>query len=301
MNDLLALRLFCRVVERGSFSAVAREEGVSQPNVSRRVAQLERDLQAQLLTRTTRKVALTDAGRAFYERVRPALRHLTEAEADLRSGVSAVAGSVRVAAPGAFGQRFVVPALLDLMREHAGLQVQLLLNDASVDLIGEAIDVAVRIASGAPSSFKQRRIGEARQVVVASERYLRRAGTPTQMGDLAAHAWVLARTTLAAMDAARGTSAFSQLPVIVPRFLCDDIQAVSEAVRADLGLSVLPRWMVSEELESGKLLQLWPELALPGAPILALFASTRVPVRIRAVVDAIAARVASDPATRREP
>lgn len=299
MNELVALRLFCRVVERGSFSLVGREAGLSQPTVSRHVAELEQHLGVQLLSRTTRRVTPTDAGRRFYERVSPALHHLAEAATDLQLGVDDLAGNVRVAAPAAFGHHFVVPALTELMGQHPGLQVQLLLSDSSVDLVGEAVDVAVRIATVAPSSFKQRRIGDARQVAVASARYLERAGTPTRIEEAGGHAWVLARTTLAAIEQLRMRPEFASVPALRPRFLCDDIQAVAAAVRADLGISVLPRWMVSDALGTGSLRCLWPGVELPSAPVVALFAPAPVvPLRIRAVVDAIADRVLADAATR---
>lgn len=298
MNELAGLRLFCRVVERGSFSAVAREFGVSQPSVSRRIAELEAYLGVQLLSRTTRRVAPTLVGRDYYARVSGALRNLAEAETDLRSGVTEVAGRVRVAAPAAFGRRFVLPVLTGLMREHPGLEVQLLLSDSSVDLIGEAIDIAVRIVTIAPLSFKQRRIGSARQVVVASTKYLQASPLGVDLEHAAEHAWVLAQTTLAAIDQLRASPMFAALPTFRPRFLCDDIQAVLGAVRADLGISVLPLWMVSDELARGSLTQLLPELVLPAAPIVALYAPTpAVPPRIRTVLDGIAELVSVDPAT----
>ncbi|MCB9586241.1 MAG: LysR family transcriptional regulator [Polyangiaceae bacterium] len=298
MNELAALRLFCRVVERGSFSAVGRELGLSQPSVSRRIADLEAHLGVQLLTRTTRKVAPTAAGRGYYDRVRGALRTLSEARTELSSGVGEVAGSVRVAAPAAFGRQFVLPVLVDLMGKHAGLQVQLLLSDSSVDLIGEAIDIAVRIATVAPQSFRQRRIGNARQVVVASSEYLRSSAAGLRPEHAGEHCWVLAHTTLAAIEQLRGTPDFAAIPTIRPRFLCDDIEAVSSAVRAHIGVSVLPLWMVSDDLRNGTLIQLMPELPLPAAPVVALYAPTPVvPSRIRTVLDGLALQVAADPAT----
>lgn len=272
---------------------------MSQPTVSRHVSDLETRLGVRLLSRTTRVVTPTDAGRAYYERVSRAIGELSEATHEVVAGGEALVGMVRVAAPSAFGRRFVVPAIERVLEQHAEVRVEALLSDLSIDLVAEGVDIAVRIVALGPGTFSQKRLGDARQVVVASPAYLQRRGVPESISDLANHEAVLATTTRSAMSSMRASGMIPQLPEIPLRYVSDDIDSVAELARAGLGVSVLPLWMVSDDITSGRLERLLQDLPIPGAPIVALWSSGRqLPRRARAVLDQIHAFVQSDPATR---
>jgi DNA-binding transcriptional LysR family regulator len=162
MSDRLeALRLFSRVARTGSFSAAGRELGLSQPSVSRIVADLEREVGAALLTRTTRAVTLTEAGSDYLARIEPILSALEEADHAAR-GTGELRGVLRVAVSSSFAVREVIPRLPAFLAPHPALRVDLLMNDQRQDLLGEGIDVALRFGALADSTAIARRLGTAR-------------------------------------------------------------------------------------------------------------------------------------------
>jgi DNA-binding transcriptional LysR family regulator len=299
MDQLLALRAFCRVVERRNFSAVARDFGLKQSTVSRLVVELEQRVGVRLLTRTTRMVTPTEEGRSYYERVAPAIGELAEALQDIGEKSKQLAGSVRIAAPAAFGRRFVVPAVAEALRAHEQLKVEVLLSDLSVDLVAEGVDFAVRVAASASGTFSQRRLGEARQVIVASPSYLDRQGRPAGLADLPAHTFVLCTSTRTAMLELRASKQLPFAPESATRYLSDDIDSVAEMVREGVGIGVIPLWMVARELESGAIERLFPQYPIPAAPIVAVYSSGRqLSRRARYMLDEVAKRIGGDPSTR---
>ena len=170
MSDRLKdLELFVRVAETGSFSRAGREAGYAQPTVSRMIGAMEARLGVKLLTRTTRKVVLTDAGTALLERARTALAEVEEAENAAR-GADALSGTLKVATPVTFGAREVVPALGPFLEEHPGLTVALLMADRRVDLVEEGVDLAIRLGPLGDSSFVSRRLASAPPVSKARRR-----------------------------------------------------------------------------------------------------------------------------------
>ena len=185
MSDRLReLTAFVRAGETGSFSRVARELGVSQPSISRMVADLEARLGVKLLLRTTRHVTPTDAGRVFLERARQILGDLDDAE-NAASGVDSLRGTLRVALSGAFGTREVIPRLPGFEALHPKLGIELLMSDRTEDLIAEGADMALRLGSLPDFGFGARSLGKAPRLVVASPGYIARKGTPQTTADLA--------------------------------------------------------------------------------------------------------------------
>ncbi|PTT92969.1 LysR family transcriptional regulator, partial [Pelomonas sp. HMWF004] len=173
MDRLTAMQTFVRVVESGSFSAVAREAHTTQSAVSKQVAALERELGACLLSRTTRSLALTEEGERYFEQARRLVAEIAEAENSLRQGEQQLTGWLRVAASVGFGRLKLLPLVKSFLAAHAGVKIDLRLNDGFVDLVEQGIDVAVRIGELADSSLVARRIGTSRRVLVASRQYLR--------------------------------------------------------------------------------------------------------------------------------
>ena len=188
MSDRLsALRLFVRVARAGNFSRAAREFGLSQPSASRIVATLEGEIGASLFTRSTRALALTEAGVEYLARVEPVLAALDEADHEAR-GTGELRGVIRVAAASSFTVHAVIPRLPDFLKDHPRLRVELLMNDLRQALISEGVDVAFRFGPLDDSTATARRLGSIQRVLVASPAYLRRAGRPKVPADLNSHA-----------------------------------------------------------------------------------------------------------------
>jgi LysR family transcriptional regulator for bpeEF and oprC len=292
---LASLQTFFRVVERESFRAVARELGVSQPTVSRQIAALEADLGVRLLHRTTRKVSATDAGRALYERAVGPMQELVAAEDDVRAGASALTGVVRIAAPGALGRRLVLPAAAAVVAAHPGLAIDLHVSDQRVSLVDRRVDFAVRVGAQVETSLSVRKLGVSEQVLVASRAYLRRSKRPRTMADLRGHAFVLRADGGAASTALRTELARVGARIV---FASDDVEAAYAAILAGLGVGMLPRWLVDDELESGKLVRCLADMPAPSAPVFVVRpTSSWMPRRARllytAVVDALSRALAT--------
>lgn len=188
MDRLGALVAFCRVVEAGGFSAAAAELNVSHTVMSKQVHQLESMLGAQLLNRTTRRLALTEAGQAYYERARRILEDLQEADLAVTQHHATPRGTLRINAPMAFGTLDVALWLPRFMARHPDLKIDLVCNDRFVDLIEEGFDVALRLAHDLPdSSLMAKRLASSKMLLVASPAYLEKHGTPRIPQDLAKH------------------------------------------------------------------------------------------------------------------
>src|ERR1700733_13004147 len=187
MDRLAALEIFVRVVDTGSFSAVARHQRIGQPAVSKAVVQLEEWLGVSLLMRSTRNVVPTEAGRVFYERAKRTIEEADEAVLAAQGSARGLSGSLRVSASICFGRLHVIPSLASFLAEHPNLDLELVLDDRLVDLVNEGIDVALRTGAMPNSNMTARRIAEGRSVVVATPAYLQRHGTPMSPGELSSH------------------------------------------------------------------------------------------------------------------
>ena len=186
MDRLDAMSILAAVVEAGSFTAASRRLGVPLPTVSRKVAELEAHLRARLLIRTTRKLTLTDAGEAYLAASRNILEQVAEAERAVSGEYLTPRGDLAIAAPIVFGRLHVLPAVTAFLAAFPDIDVQLVLSDRNADLIGDQIDLAVRIGSLHDSSMVAVRVGSVRQVVCASPDFLATHGVPKTPGDLAA-------------------------------------------------------------------------------------------------------------------
>src|ERR1700716_1213323 len=191
MDRLAALEIFVRVVDTGSFSAVARYQRIGQPAVSKAVVQLEEWLGVSLLMRSTRSVVPTEAGRIFYERAKRTIEEADEAVLAARGSARSLSGKLRVSTSVCFGRLHVIPNLSAFLAEHPDLDIDLVLDDRNVDLVNEGIDVALRMGAMPDSHMTARRIAEGRRIVVAAPAYLKRRGTPMSPGDLISHQAVM--------------------------------------------------------------------------------------------------------------
>lgn len=183
-NDMNA---FVRVVEKGSFAAAAADLALTPSAVSKIVTRTEQRLGVQLMTRTTRRIALTAEGETYYRRCRDILAAIESAEAEVATAGGSLQGAIRVSASTSIGRYQIAPILPDFLARHPGIEIVLNATDRQVDLVAEHIDVAIRTGALADSTLVARRIAEAGRIICASPAYLAKHGTPAVPGDLVSH------------------------------------------------------------------------------------------------------------------
>jgi len=187
MSSLADMEIFARVVAAGSMSAAARDLGLSPAVVSKRLGRLEERLGTRLLQRTTRQIALTEAGQGYHERVLAILSNIEEAEAFVARRSADARGTLKISAPTTFGRMHIAPYLVPFMRANADLTVNMQLTDEMVDIVGDGYDLAIRIAELSDSTLVARRLAPVRRILVASPGYIAERGTPQTIEDLQDH------------------------------------------------------------------------------------------------------------------
>lgn len=276
MDRFREMETFVRVVDTGSFSAAARQLRVGQPAVSKSVADLEGRLGVRLLVRSTRRVAPTDAGVTFYERAVRALSEANEAEAAAAGLGVGLEGRLRVSVPVTFGRLHVVPRLGTFLERHPKLRIEVVMDDRTVDLLEEGIDVALRLGEQGDSALAARKIGETDRLVLASPKYLERRGMPESPADLLEHEGVVYSQQVGGEQwtLRRGTSETS---IRIPsRLWLTAAEGVREAVIAGLGLTISSRWMFAPEIESGAVVQVLKEWTLPSMSLWSVYPAGRL-------------------------
>ncbi|NJM98964.1 MAG: LysR family transcriptional regulator [Phormidesmis sp. RL_2_1] len=255
MDKLESMRAFTEVVKHSGFAAAGRQMGLSRSVVNKLVAQLEADLDVQLLQRTTRKVSLTDTGRAYYERCVDILAEVAAAEVAVMQLQDKPQGTLRINAPMSFGTMHLAAAIAQFMARYRDIQVQLTLNDRFVDLIEEGFDVTLRVAQRkADEALVIQELAPIRRVICASPAYLKRKGTPQHPDDLAEHD-CLKYGHLATSSQWQLTDQGGQLLSVNLR--CKGYSNNGEVLReyaiAGIGIAALPTFIVGPALKSGQL------------------------------------------------
>lgn len=277
MDRLAAMQAFVRVVESGSFSAVARETRTTQSGVSKQIAALERALGAKLLSRTTRALALTEAGERYFVQARRLVAEIAEAETAVLQGEQQLSGWLRVAASVGYGRLILLPLVKSFLAAHPNVKIDLRLNDGFIDLVEEGIDVAVRIGELADSSLVARRIGTTQRVLLASRTYLRAlpdgVKAPLVPQDLLHHNCIVYSElatqnawTFTAGPRAAATKG-SQVTIRAQGNLqTNSSEVIRASVLSGMGIGYSPTWLFEDELASGELevlLRDWPAPSLP--------------------------------------
>ncbi|MFL6674237.1 MAG: LysR family transcriptional regulator [Massilia sp.] len=286
MGKFRQISTFVDVVARGSLSAAARAEGIAPAMIGRRLDALEARLGVKLLQRTTRRLALTDEGAAFLEDCQRILGELEEAETAVSARSARATGNLVVSAPAGFGRQHVAPLLPSFLAEHRDLAVNLNLNDRMIDVIGEGVDVAIRIATLSDSNLVGVKLADNQRVVVAAPSYLRRHGRPQALADLARHNCL----AISSEGSQRGWT-FREGGKIVTlkvggNMVCNDGAVLHDWALAGKGLAWRSMWEVGAQIESGQLCTVLDQYTAPGNDIYAVFAQRRhLPLRIRAFVD----------------
>ena len=278
MDRLAAMQIFVRVVERGSFSAVAREIQATQSAISKQIAALERALGARLLSRTTRALALTEEGARYFEQAQRLVGEIAEAEGALKRGAQQLTGWLRVAASVGFGRLKLLPIVQSFLVANPTVKIDLKLNDGFIDLVEHGIDVAVRIGEMADSSHVARRVGATRRVLVANRKYLRSLPkdlkVPRAPEDLSQHNCIVytdsAMQNAWSFTAGPGAGApfgATQIVRVTGNLQTNSSEIVRASVLAGMGIGYSPTWLFDEELASGELQVLLPDWPAPDAPI----------------------------------
>ena len=294
MDRLAAIQVFAQVVESGSFARAAERLGLSTSAASRHVADLEAHLQTRLLNRTTRKVSLTESGRAFYERSVQLLSDLAEAEQEASRAAVEPRGTIRLTTSVNFGVRHVAPAIADFLAEHSGVRFDVSLSDRVVDLVEEGFDLGIRIGTPGPDNLVARKLGETRLVPCASPVYLARHGAPASPEDLARHncftyEYVSPRNVWRFRD--RGGAERS---VRVSGTLhSNNGDLLAEAAARGAGVVFEPAFIVGPDVRAGRLVPLLQDFVPLPVPIYAVYPSRKhLSAKVRRFVDFLIARFA---------
>lgn len=293
MKGLQQFVAFAQTAKLGNFAAASRELGVAPSTLAKSVARLEVGLGVKLFHRTTRQVRLTPDGERLYQRCQRVLSEIDELQAEAAGTRAIASGLLKVDAPVVWGMRKLVPMLGRLTREHPGLQLEVRLNDAYADLVRDGIDLAVRIGHLQDSSLVARRIDGQSMVLCASPRYIEEHGMPRRLDDLQRHAAVVFRLPSSGRNrpwqfSRRGGGTVELNPA--SRVRVNDGQGIVAALCEGIGICQVPGYMVTDELASGRLVELLPSLRPPPLPISLVYPSGRlVPARVRVAIEALGA------------
>ncbi len=282
MDRLEAIRLFLRVVDLGSFSKAAAELRIGQPAATKRVAQLEKQLGARLLHRSTHGVTPTEIGSLYYDKCKLIAHHVDEAETVAGLLQSQVQGVLRVSTSVAFGRRVLVPLLMRFMREHPQLQIELNFEDRYVNLVEQGMDVAIRMGRLEDSTLGARYLGLNPWVLVAANDYLAARGTPQAPTELAEHDALVYSTVQgdARWNFTSPKGRLLSIPVKGP-LRSNNLSALLAAARDGLGVAALPRYVAEESLKTSALTALLTDWTLPVQEIHAVYSSPRlVPAKV---------------------
>lgn len=281
MDRFLLMSCFVRTVELGSFSAAAKDLGLSQPNVSRYVAALEQHLQTSLLFRTTRQLNLTPEGKQYYSEARQILAHLSETESSLQGGATP-AGALRIACPTMLSQVFILPEVPRFLALYPAISLEITSSDRYINLIEEGVELAIRIGHLEDSTLHARTLGTFERICVASTTYLENCEVPRVPADLAEHQCILYSLLVSG-------SQWHFANEVVPvkgRVRVDAPQAVLAMVMAGMGVAMGPRWMFADGLASGQLQAVLEDYVPAPVPVQVLYSANRLlSRRARALID----------------
>lgn len=292
MDKLRAMKTFVRIVDRGSLTAAAESLATSLPSVVRSLAALEDAVGVRLLARTTRRIALTDEGREYYQRCRRVLDDVAEADGAMRARRTAPRGRLTLTAPVQFGRMHMAPLVLDFLQRYPALQIDVRLLDRVVDLVEEGIDAALRIGRLPDSSLVAIPVGQTRRVVCASPAYLKRAGTPKTPADLAAHRCVSFTGVAPGNEWSLVVDGATTRVPVAPALVSNQIDLALDACQRGVGLGQFLCYQVQPPLDRGKLKRVLAAHEPAPMPIQLVYPGTRLlSSNVRAFIDSAVPRL----------
>ncbi|GLH86845.1 transcriptional regulator [Bradyrhizobium sp. SSBR45R] len=297
------MRSFVRVAERGSLSAVARELGVGQSTITRHLHELEETVGVPLLSRTTRRVTLTDEGSRYYANCVQILRLIEQAGDEARGTRGAASGTIRISCTAAFGILHVIRLIFAFQDRYPDIAVDLNLTDERIDLVREGVDIALRLAPLSDSSLKLRSLGYSHRLLVASPDYLARRGTPRTPQDLVGHDGIR-MTNIAGSETLVVLGPHGERHEVPFRssFRTNHGLGVREAVLSGRGIGASHAWLVDDLIAAGRQTVILPDHRLPSTPLNMLIVPERAGIaRVRLLIDYLAEEVVRLPGIRPEP
>ncbi|BAN48767.1 LysR family transcriptional regulator [Metapseudomonas resinovorans] len=287
--QLGSIELFCLAAEEGSFTAAALSAGVTPAAVSRSISRLEERLGTRLFVRTTRSIRLTEGGRSYFEQCRQALTQLVEAEREVMGKQLEPSGELRISIPTTYGHYRILPLLSRFRARHPGVRIDIHLSNRNIDFVGEGYDLAIRVRAQPDSTLIARHLEDARLVVVATQEYLARAGTPQTLDDLEQHDCIQYELP---SSGRRISWLFNEggkeREILAAGNYCcsDDVLGGVTLAKHGAGLFQTYRFIVEKELEEGSLVEVLPAFAGRSRPFTLLYPHGRhVPLRLRAFID----------------
>lgn len=288
MDRIELMMVFVRLYETRSFSVTARELGMAQPTVSKRLQALEAGLGARLLERNTRGLRPTDAGALYYDRCKRWLGEMQEVDEQLASARRVLRGPLRISVPVSLGQVQIARIALRFQRQHPGVQIDLSLTDRRVDLVKEAVDVALRVGHIGTTDLVARELARYEPILVATPAYLERRGAPTTFSELMSHRILYygQRSEWLFLDP------HSVCVERDPDLTLGDPLSLREAIRESVAIGMISPWLVQDDIESGRLVRVLPAARGETFPVHALYLPSRShPARTRAFVQFCAAEI----------
>lgn len=286
VDKLHAMAIFVRVVERGSFSAVAREMQTTQPTISKVLRALEIELSGKLIARSTRRLSLTDEGQRYYSECRQILAAVDAAEHSFQSGRETIAGHLRIGSSVSFGRLQIAPRLPAFLKRYPEIEIDLQLNDQNQDLVSEGLDVTFRIGPLNDSGLIARHIGTTHRVTVAAPAYLKQYGQPQTPQQLSEHNCLLFNLLNSQNLWVYERDEQLQEVRIKGNAQSNNSEAIREMVLGGLGIAMSPVWLFSEDLKAGRVTAILREYTAQSLPIHAVSpANRRQSARVKAFVD----------------
>lgn len=292
--NLNRLAIFVALVRAGSFTAAAEQLGITKAMVSQHLLRLERELGVTLIVRSTRRMALTEAGAVFHTDCVQLLEQAQTAIERMGDRRNTPTGTLRLTTSTDYGIAVIAPALADFRRLHPSLQVDLVINDQISDLIAERFDLAIRIGWLRDSSLRAARLGSFRQLVMASPAYLAEHGMPRRPEDLATHPWIAMSALTAPLrwTFTRGTRT-RRIVRMTQAMQANNAAAIRALVLSGAGISVLPDYLVQDDdIQAGRLQVLLAQYRLPEGGIHAVYPDPQPPAKVRAFIDFMRDRIA---------
>lgn len=291
MDRIDCLRAFVRAMEGGSFSAAAKELGLGQPAVSKRIALLEEEFGSQLFMRTTRKLTPTREAHRVYDLARQVLGTFEAARASIREAPARPSGTLRISVPSSFGRHYLMPIVRDYARDYPDVKLDLRFDERTINLVEEGMELALRIGQLESSSLMARRIGTVRRYLVATPAYLRGRTAPRTPDDLRHHQCISYARLAPANQWTFESDDGRHVVTVSGAVMVDDADAMKEAVLQHLGIAIVPAWCATDALRRGQMKTLLPDYTVSSLPLHVVYPETHwMSARARSFLDFIIAR-----------